>query len=180
MLKKTRYVRKPFFVEVVTVDPDNMEEVAKWCGGEVLTEKQGKKTVRYVKVPVHRPMTEKQTKAFDQEKVLKTDTGFKVYTERAFEDCFERADSVEFAINNQDELPFQAPKCGRTDRTVDHKPCVLDADHGKRACTSFLLGPPPPLDALNVSSGVQDGKVVGPPPPRNPNFPKNYPSASSK
>jgi hypothetical protein len=96
MLKITKFARKPFYVDVVQVTEDNMEEVAQWCMGDVrVTEKpEGAVEEKYVKVRVHRPLTERQTKAFIGDYVLYAGTGFKVYTPRAFEKSFEKVTTL--------------------------------------------------------------------------------------
>lgn len=81
-----KYVRKPFYVEAVQVTAENMEDVAKWCSGEL--RKQGEDE-SYIKVWVQRPLDERQTKAFIGDWVLYAGTGFKVYMTKAFEKSFE-------------------------------------------------------------------------------------------
>lgn len=82
--------RKPFFVREVLVTEENLEEVAKWVDGEIeLTEKGD----RFVRMKVHRPATERQTKAFPRDHVLEMGGAgskqFKIYTPKAFENNFE-------------------------------------------------------------------------------------------
>lgn len=82
-----KYIRVPFVVDAVQVTRANLYDVAKWCDGEVLTEKKtGKK---FIKVRVERPLNERQTQAFTGDWVLFTAGGFKVYTTQAFERTFE-------------------------------------------------------------------------------------------
>lgn len=85
-VKPTIYVRKPFEVEAVGVTEENLEALADWCHSEVRTEDDGRK---YVKVRVARAMNERQTKAFPGDWILYAGTGFKVYTDKAFERTFE-------------------------------------------------------------------------------------------
>lgn len=80
------YVRKPFYVDAVEVTAENMEEAAAWCGGRIWQSDNGDK---YIKVHVHRPLNERQTKAFVGDHILKHDKAFKVYTPKAFENSFE-------------------------------------------------------------------------------------------
>lgn len=104
------YTRKPFTVEAVQVTPQNLEEVAKWCGGEIITERRGGREVKYIKVDVSRPMTERQTKAFVEDWVLKAGTGFKCYTKKAFPDCFVEAKMGVTASELMGQEPlFEAP-----------------------------------------------------------------------
>lgn len=84
-----QYGRKDFTVDGVQVTADNMQDVADWCGGSVEEQASKGSTEKFVKVPVHRPLNEKQTKGFIGDWVLQSPTGFKVYTDRAFENSFE-------------------------------------------------------------------------------------------
>jgi hypothetical protein len=98
-IETQKFARKPFFVDAVQVTEENMEEVAKWCQGDILTdpkaltapETSGEENP-YVKVRVHRPLSDKQTKAFVGDWVLYAGTGFKVYTDKAFEKSFEEVE----------------------------------------------------------------------------------------
>lgn len=83
------YYRKKLEVQAVQVTADNLHEVAEWCGGEVLEEKPGDPTTSYVKVRVHRPQSEKQTRAFISDWVLESVTGYKVYPHRSFITTFD-------------------------------------------------------------------------------------------
>lgn len=85
MLKTEKFVRKTFVVDAVEVTAENMEEVAKWCGGDVRT-KDGQK---YIRVRVYRPIGDRQTQAFVGDRVLYAGTGYKVYTPGAFEKSFD-------------------------------------------------------------------------------------------
>lgn len=97
-IKTEGYSRKPFHVDAVQITVENMEEAAAWCAGEVRTGKKvvrdddnniiERKEVSFVKVDVHRPLNDRQTKAYLGDWVLLSDAGFKVYTERAFEKAF--------------------------------------------------------------------------------------------
>lgn len=92
MLTPTEYVRKPFVVEGVQVDATNIDEVAEWCKGEVTLDipaEEGKPEARYVKVKVHRAMNERQTRAYIGDWVLFSESGFKVYTTKAFDSSFQ-------------------------------------------------------------------------------------------
>lgn len=92
-MKSTAYLRKQFKVEAVEVTVDNIAEAAEWVGGEIRhTKRVGdseKVNVPYVKVDVHNPLNERHTKAFIGDWILKSDAGFKVYTQKAFERAFE-------------------------------------------------------------------------------------------
>lgn len=80
-----KFARKQFEVEAVLVTEENMEEVASWCGGKVIPAKGHSDSVGavHVRVPAHRPLNRKQTQGFVGNWVLKSPTGFKVYTDPA-------------------------------------------------------------------------------------------------
>lgn len=90
------FMHRPTFVEAVLVNRDNMAEVAKWCGG-FLTE--GQKFLKgpisqCVKVEVLRPHHPRQTMAFYGDWVLKTESGWKVYTSKAFYEKFVKSKDI--------------------------------------------------------------------------------------
>lgn len=99
-LKIEKYTRKPFPVEAVQVTEDNLSEVAQWCGGDIHTSTKtlrddqgvetGKIKLQFVKVDVHRPLNDRHTKAFVGDWVLKSESGFKVYALKAFENSFQK------------------------------------------------------------------------------------------
>lgn len=101
MLVVEKYVRKPFEVDAVRVTEENMEEAAKWCGGDVRTNKQKK---RYIKVRVVRPLNPRQSEAYVNDTILYAGTGYKVYTPQAFEDSFEKASSPTSLVPGDGEL----------------------------------------------------------------------------
>lgn len=80
-----QFKRRPFPVEGVQVTEENIQEVAEWCGGDV----RRTVTETYIKVKTHRPLNEKQKRAYVSDWVLKAKTGFKVYTDQAMENSFE-------------------------------------------------------------------------------------------
>lgn len=88
-----QYSRRPFDVDAVRVTEENMEEVAKWCSGDVRTAKRGKKDVKYIKVRVFKALDERQSQAFVGDWVLYAGTGYKVYMNPAFERSFEAKQS---------------------------------------------------------------------------------------
>ena len=90
----TKYVRKPFEVDAVQVAAENIDEVAKWCQGEVHFENPGvlgaePPTNPFIKVHVARALNDRQTRAMVGDWVLYAGTGFKVYTNKAFTKSFE-------------------------------------------------------------------------------------------
>lgn len=92
-IKTTRFVRKPFYIEAVQVTKDNIDGVRAWCGGAICASEDGK--TEYIKVDVYRPVNERQSRAFIGDWVLKADSGFKVFTDRAFKNTFDQDDSAE-------------------------------------------------------------------------------------
>lgn len=100
MINPQQYVRKPFYIDAVQVTEENLKEVAQWCMGDIRTEVREKGEVTYIKVRVHRPLNERQTKAYVGDWVLYANKGFKVYTGQAFEKNFEKTDA-----QPQDSLP---------------------------------------------------------------------------
>lgn len=100
-IKTEKFARKPFLVDAIRVTEANIHEVAKWCKGEVLEELQGPTVASYIKVDVSRPLNERQKKAFVGDWVLFAGRGFKCYSPKAFDDCFEYpADGVVTWHNN--------------------------------------------------------------------------------
>ena len=84
MLQTTKFTRKPFEVDAVQVTAENIEEVAKWCQGELTTD-DGQPCI---KVRVLRALNPRQTMAFVGDWVLYAGTGYKVYIDRAFKKAF--------------------------------------------------------------------------------------------
>ena len=78
------YFRKAFSVEAVQVTAENLDEVTRWCSGGL----SGGKDDRYIKVKVLKPTTIRQTKAYIGDWLLKSNRGFKVYTDKAFNNNF--------------------------------------------------------------------------------------------
>lgn len=106
-MKTHKFARKPFYVDAVRVSEANIKEVADWCEGEVETDNDGHE---FIRVKVHRPLTEKQTQASIGDWVLFAGTGFKVYTPKAFDKSFEKVKTLTKA---------QADEAGIT---VPHEP----------------------------------------------------------
>ena len=92
-IQTVKFARKPFFVDAVQVTEANMNDVAEWCKGTVITKNDKNEDVTpYIKVRVLRPVNEKQTKAYVGEWVLYAGQGFKVYTNTAMLKDFEVAE----------------------------------------------------------------------------------------
>ena len=84
-MQTTKYTRKTFDVDAVQVTAENMAEVAEWCSGKL---GQDDKDQAFIKVKIHRPLSERQTRAYVGDWVLFAQNGFKVYTPKAFENGF--------------------------------------------------------------------------------------------
>jgi hypothetical protein len=91
MLEAAQYVRKSFQVDAIKVTTENIDELAKWCTGEVRLGKNPRSDAeeKYIKVRVLRPLHERQSQAFVGDWVVYAGTGFKVYTAAAFDKSFE-------------------------------------------------------------------------------------------
>lgn len=92
MLETTKYARKTFEIDAVQVTADNIAEVAKWVDGDVRTDN---KNAQYVKVRVHLPRSDRQTRAYVGDWVLYSGTGYRVYTPKAFAHNFIKVTSEE-------------------------------------------------------------------------------------
>lgn len=103
-LKLHKFARKPFYVDAVRVSEENMAKVAEWCGGEIKNDSQ---EGPYIKVKVHRPLTERQSMAFLGDWVLFAGTGFKVYTPKAFDKSFEKVRTL--TKEQADEAGIKVP-----------------------------------------------------------------------
>ena len=103
-LHTEKFARKPFYVDAVQITEGNMQDVAKWCKGKVESTDAGE---NYIKVRVHRPLNERQTKAFVNDWILFAGSGYKVYTPKAFNQSFERVTDVDehFDSTVKDEKP---------------------------------------------------------------------------
>jgi hypothetical protein len=77
-----RYVHTPLYVNAVQVTPDNMQQVANWCGGQILNQPADNRP--YILVEVVRPLKSRQGQAFAGDWVLETAVGWKVYFDKAF------------------------------------------------------------------------------------------------
>lgn len=87
MLQPDKYARRSFEIEAVRVTKDNMLEIMKWCDGSVFTGDD--KDDMYIKVSTQ-GRTERQTRAYVGDWVLKMGKSFKIYTDKSFRKCFEK------------------------------------------------------------------------------------------
>jgi hypothetical protein len=92
-----KYAKRPFYVDAVQVNDQNMAEVAAWCEGAVIKAKapvfnrksEDIELLPCIKVPVIRPMNERLGRAYVGDWVAKMGAGFKVYTDRSFSQAFD-------------------------------------------------------------------------------------------
>lgn len=115
-LQTTKHTRRPFNVEAVKVTAENMEQVAKWCRGQVRSSAGpgGRNPQRYIKVPVKIPLTTRQTQAYAGDWVviaLDKPKGFKVYTPKAFASTFD--DLVEHMAQTLERMEDRAEEESR-------------------------------------------------------------------
>lgn len=105
-IETVKYVRKPLYVEAVQVTSENFLDIVRWCqalvgvqGSEPGTETRPADGVEldpskhYIRIRVHNPQSSRQTKAFVGDWILYTEMGYKIYTERAFEENFDLAET---------------------------------------------------------------------------------------
>jgi hypothetical protein len=94
-----KYIRKALYVEAIQITLENFVEVAKWCQGEIKdyndktlvgAEAENPLTERYIHVRVHNPKNVRQTKAYIGDWLLYTERGYKVYTQKAFRNSFDK------------------------------------------------------------------------------------------
>ena len=98
-VRTTKYVRKPLYVDAVQVTSENFAEVLHWCQGDLgavdgteftrIDESKIDPEKQYIRIRVHNPLSPRQTKAFVGDWILYTDRGYKIYTQRAFEENFD-------------------------------------------------------------------------------------------
>lgn len=87
-MKATRFMRIPFFVQGYCVTEEDMQDIAKWCEGHVITTSAGS----FIRVPVLRPTHKKQTEAYIGDWVIVSNSHkglvYKVYTQEWLDKTF--------------------------------------------------------------------------------------------
>lgn len=85
-----KYKRRSFPVEAVLVTDENMKELARWSKGQIKRTKgtDEKPSAPYIKLKVHRPQNERQTRAFAGDHIVVTANGYRVYPPASFEKTF--------------------------------------------------------------------------------------------
>src|SRR3954454_9702878 len=129
-IKPEKYVRKPFAVEAIEVTPDNIRDVARWCGGKVKKASPGSEEWRehspqYIKVDVLKPLNDRQTRAYYGDWVLSSGRGpggFKVYTPQAFSSSFEKEVDRMFSVLERMEKRSAVEDDDDQEETLDLQP----------------------------------------------------------
>lgn len=116
-----KFARVPFFVDAVQVTEENMEEVAEWCGGQIMDfdETARVKTKRFIKIKVHNPQNPRQTQAFEGDYVLFASKGFKTYNKPAFDRTFEPVFQ-----KRTEEIPSPRPRPGVVQDATPRDPSI--------------------------------------------------------
>lgn len=89
MIKTVRYERIPFEVDAIRITDNNFHDVARWCGGNVITILEDGVEKKCIKVRVRRRINIRQTRGFVGDWILRSNGGFMVYLDAAFSDCFQ-------------------------------------------------------------------------------------------
>lgn len=94
-VKTKKFVRKPIYVEGVRVTAKNFGQVMAWAGGEerLDEDKASGTTKKYIRIDTQHAKNERQRKAFIGDWVLKTDKGFKIYSNYAFHRSFDTVET---------------------------------------------------------------------------------------
>jgi hypothetical protein len=130
-LQIENYVRKPFAVKAVEVTPQNIYEVAQWCGGEVQKIRKGSAGVqKFIKIDVKRALNERQTEAHYGDWVLlpqneEPGATFKVYTPKAFVGTFDKQVDEMFEV------------LGRMDERAKNEERMENEDEGVAPVVNF-------------------------------------------
>lgn len=92
-IQTTEFVRKTFSVNAVQITAENMEAVAKYCGGKILHTTPGPDdkvpSAPYIRIYVRKPLNERQTRAYVSDWVLESGGKFKIYPDKSFKQHFE-------------------------------------------------------------------------------------------
>lgn len=109
-IETQKFIRKPLYVDAVRITPQNFDAIVSWCQGEVMQDDvPGRgRSKKYIKVDVHNPKNPRQTKAKLGDWILKTDKGYKIYTDKAFHESFHTLEEDArntYVINNFGDTP---------------------------------------------------------------------------
>ncbi len=114
MSNDINYVRKQFPVQAQRVTPLNMNDLAKWCGGEVKHDgdKEGNFTRDYIQVRVANPQKPEHSQAKIGSWIVKSGKTWKVYNDTAFRKTFERKDGSPVETVDAPAVAKKAPVPG--------------------------------------------------------------------
>lgn len=135
MLETMKYIRKPFNIDAVQVSGGNIQEIAKWVDGDIRTDDLG----QYVKVRVHRPLNDRQTKAYIGDWVLYAGTGYKVYTPKAFANSFEQTSGESVMIDTS--APRYANKNTESEEVDNHESEEIENDEVQKVIENGVVVP---------------------------------------
>jgi hypothetical protein len=92
------YQRRPLYVEAVQINNENIYDIAKWCEGDLRTQRQsGKKFIQLTVIGPKEPM---QMRAAVGSWILKSDQGFKIFSDQAFKKGWEKIGNVGMALQD--------------------------------------------------------------------------------
>lgn len=112
-MKATRLMRRPFIVSGFQVTTEDMDAIAKWCGGHVIRDV----AEPFIQVPVVRPTNPRQTEAkVGMWVIMSLDPvrgrrRYKVYTEEWVEKDFIIFDDYAYNDDGLDEEQPVPPSC---------------------------------------------------------------------
>ncbi|HYQ97324.1 MAG TPA: hypothetical protein VEO92_03070, partial [Candidatus Nitrosocosmicus sp.] len=160
-----RYIRKPLYVDAVRITAANFEEIAAWCQGDIQHEDvPGKGTSKkFIRVRVQNPKNPRQTKAFVGDWILYTETGYKVYTVKAFHAAFDKVEAETATVVNQgeeQEVPVAMHRVPEgLDEIDDPEPGKVepDATEGRRVLSAEEQQQ---MTTDEIRDMVQSGEVV--------------------
>lgn len=152
-MKTTRFTRKSFEVEAVRVTHENFEEVRAWCDGE----EHGSEHGRYFQIDIKTQVSQRARRAHIGDWVLRSGTGFRVYTNNAFRDFFIPVRSGVEILNGHLRRPDRFP--GEPEEMAEDLGFRRDM---LKSQEPDLMKPKPPARPLKVVRTAKNtGQQVG-------------------
>lgn len=164
-----KYVRKPLYVDAVRVTQNNFNEMIAWCDGELeFEETRSGSSRKFIRIDVHNPhpKNDRQKKAFVGDWILKTERGFKIYTNKAFKASFDPVvtEEEEFTIYTQaDGAVITTPQDNsgvqpaglqqaaiESGHPIDPEERIVETPEGEPAVTDSSTAPPPSHEGKRV------------------------------
>lgn len=164
----TKYVRNPLYVDAVKVTRDNFLELSFWCrgsiknndGSEVNEGTQIDPETQHIQLQkVNNPKNQRQTQAHISDWILRSDKGFKIYTDQAFKNSFTKvqgqvADAAVQAAKPQPTTQEEAPM-----EQQDQQPIPDDQtpgeNQGQIETEQVSPGGEPPQEQTSDDSALQ-------------------------